>query len=171
MGCLINKKISKVCDTQVAGVKLIAAANWSTDVNISASAGVVHNIALPSGQKFYMIEGDSNAGYFNCTLQQGGNSDSKAFMHTVGTVINRLSDTIVSDYKNWMLSKLMFAVQDRNGDVYLLGADNGLIASAFDYSSGAGATDASGITVTFEGVQPNAMLKVRDWDIIKSKLG
>ena len=171
MGCLITKQINKVCETQVAGIKLMAAANWSETVKVTKNSdGVVTGITLPTGQKFYKVNGDSGAGYFNCNLNQGGNADSKSLMHEVGFLINRLDKDIISEYKSWVLGKIIVAVQDKNNDVYLLGLDNGMSATAFNYASGAGATDASGITATFEGIQPNAMVKVLSWDLISAKM-
>lgn len=173
--CLITKKIDKVCETQVAGLKVVAVANWSEAHTITKNnSGIVTGITLANidnkSQKFYEVKGDSNASYFNCNIQQGGNSDSKAFLHQVGFIINRLSADIIAEYKYWVLGKIMVAVQDKNGEVYLLGASNGLTATNFDYQSGAGATDASGITALFEGTEPDAMLKVNNWSVISSKM-
>lgn len=171
MGCLITKSIKKVCDTQVAGIKSLAVVNWHEGIKLTKGTdGIVTGLDLgeidSTAQKFISVEGDSNGSYFNCTLNQGGNSDSKAFMHQVGFIVNRLSVDIINDYKNWVLGKIVVALQDKNNEVYLLGVDNGLTATNFDYQSGTAATDASGITALFEGVQPNAMAKVDNWDTI-----
>lgn len=167
--CLINKSISKVCKTQVAGLKRVAVWNFEENAALETNdQGVVTSIG--TAVKVYAVDGDSNGSYFNCNLNQGGNSDSKAFLHQVGFIVNRLSDELINEYKNWVLGKIVVAVEDKNGEVYILGADNGLTATNFDYASGTSATDASGITALFEGVQPNAMLHVVGWDVIAEQI-
>lgn len=167
INCLISKGISKVCNTSVAGIQKIWVTNYNEKNSFTAtSTDGVDTITLADSAKFYSIEADSNGSYINCNIQQGGNSDSKSFLHQVGFIINRLDQTIVDEYKNWVLGKITVAVLDKNGDVYILGAQNGLTATNFDYQSGTASTDASGITALFEGAEPNALLKVKNLDIV-----
>ena len=54
-----------------------------------------------------------------------------------------------------------------NGKRYVFGADNGLAATTFEYTTGTAEGDASGVAFVLEGAQKNAPLKLASWDVVK----
>jgi hypothetical protein len=91
-------------------------------------------------------------------------------MHSVGGTIQRLDCDLLSEYSNFFLGKFIVLVETKNRDVYAFGVPNGLTASTFEYTSGTADGDATGVSFVFEGAQPEAPLKIKDWSIVKALL-
>ena len=76
--------------------------------------------------------------------------------------MNFIDCDMLGDYKNWLLGRVIFAVLTKNGQILLLGVDNGLVSTTFDFNTGTAEGDAQGINFVFEGAQRNAPLLVKD---------
>lgn len=169
--CKITKVPSAVCDTSVSGILKLALVNWSEEYSFTASGQTceIDTVDIGTGeneQHFLEIPIADNSGYANANATAGGNAGQKAIMHQVGGVISNLDCNIQSDWKNYLLGRVIIAVMTKNQQVLLFGVNNGLAATNFDYASGQGETDAQGITFLYEGLQKDAPLIVKDWSII-----
>jgi hypothetical protein len=80
----------------------------------------------------------------------------------------KLDCNILEQYKNWSLAHVVAFVQQKDGNVYVYGQNTGLAATTFNYTSGSAEGDATGINAVFEGIQLDAPLKVKDWDVVKN---
>lgn len=140
MNCLITKKIDKLCETQVAGIKKLEIANiepvygqidpWIEIPFYTGSASWSVNIAVV-------------------------NPDLKHYTHQVtGSLSMYQQDAEI--FKEYSLAEVKFRITDNNGEVYLIGQD-GMQATQFDYASGSAPTDLVGVTFTFEGSCKDAM--------------
>lgn len=167
LNCKITKSTSAICDTSVGGVLKMAVANWDPEYTFTASGTgcEIDTIDLDKAN-FMEVAFADGTGYANANLSAGGNNDMKAILHQVGGLLVHMDCDIVSDWKSWLLGRVIFAVLTKNGQVFLYGVDNGLSATNFDYSTGTADTDSTGITFLFEGVQRNAPLLVKDWKTI-----
>lgn len=147
----------------------MAVANWDPEYTFTASGTgcEIDTIDLDDAN-FMEVAFADGTGYANANLSQGGNNDSKAVLHQVGGLLVHMDCNIVSDWKNWLLGRVIFAVLTKNGQVFLYGVDNGLSATNFDYATGTADTDAQGITFLYEGVQKNTPLLVKDWKTISN---
>ena len=83
-------------------------------------------------------------------------------------VFNWLDCDLISDWKNYLLGRVIVAVLTKNGQVFIYGVDNGMSATNFDYATGTAETDAQGITYLWEGVQRNTPMLVKDWATIEA---
>lgn len=166
LNCKITKSNSAACDTSVGGVLRIAVANYSPDYTFTASTGCEIDTIDLGSEHFMEVFFADGTGYANANLNAGANADQKSILHQIGFVMNFIDCDMIGDYKNWLLGRLIFAVQTKNGDVFIYGADNGLSSTNFDYSTGTAEGDATGITALFEGAQRNAPLMVKDWKTI-----
>lgn len=170
LNCKISHPISGACDTNVSGVRRVAFANYSENYKFTASADgcEIDTIDLGEGEKVYEVNIMDNTGVATATLTVGANNDSKYFQHSVGGTIAKLDCELLNDYKNWALAHLIAFVQTKNGDVFVFGADNGLAATTFEYTTGTAEGDATGVAFVLEGAQKNAPLKVKDWSVVKA---
>ena len=147
----------------------MAVANWSPDFTFTASGTGCEIDTIDLGEEnFLEVAFADGTGYANANLSAGGNNDQKAVLHQVGGLLVHMDCDIVSDWKNWLLGRVIFAVLTKNGQVFLYGAQNGLSATNFDYATGTADTDSQGITYLFEGVQKDVPLLVKDWATIEA---
>ena len=168
LNCKITKVPEAVCDTSVSGILKLALVNWSDQYTFTASVSgscEIDTIDLDD-ENFLELPIADNSGYANATASVNGSQ--KAVMHQVGGVITSLDCNVQSDWKNYLLGRVIFAVLTKNGQVLLFGVDNGLSATNFDFATGTAETDAQGITMLYEGLQKNAPLIVKDWSIISA---
>ena len=171
LNCKITKSNNAACETSVGGVLRMWVANYSPDYTFTASTGCEIDTIDLGTEHFMEVFFATNTGYANASLSAGGNADQKAILHQVGGVLNFLDCDLIGDYKNWLLGRLIFAVQTKNGDVYIFGQDNGLGSTNFDLSTGTAETDQTGIVFLFEGTQRNAPLLVKDVKTITDLVG
>lgn len=170
---MLNCKITKIpetwCDTSVSGILKVALVNWSEEYTFTGSGTdcVIDTIDLKEAN-FLPINVADNSAYANANANAGSSSDNKSIMHQVGGVINRLDCNVQSDWKNYLMGRVIFAVLTKNKQVLIFGADNGLTATNFDFATGTAEADAQGITFLYEGLQKNAPLIVKDWATIRA---
>lgn len=170
---MLNCKITKIpdtfCDTSVSGVLKVALVNWSEGYTFTSSGEgcEIDTIDLKE-QHFLPINVADNSAYANANANAGSSSDNKSIMHQVGGLINRLDCNVQSDWKNYLMGRVIFAVLTKNHQVLIFGADNGLTATNFDFATGTAEADAQGITFLYEGLQKNAPLIVKDWATIRA---
>lgn len=162
LNCKITKSNNAACETSVGGVLRMWVANYSPDYTFTASTGCEIDTIDLGSEHFMEVFFAEGTGYANANLNAGANADQKSILHQVGGVLNFIDCDLIGDYKNWLLGRLIFAVQTKNGDVFIYGADNGLSSTNFDYSTGTAEADATGITFLYEGAQRNAPLMVKD---------
>lgn len=166
LNCKITKSNNAACETSVGGVLRMWVANYSSEYTFTASTGCEIDTIDLGKEHFMEVFFATNTGYANANLSAGANADQKAILHQVGGVLNFLDCDLIGDYKNWLLGRLIFAVETKNGEIFIYGADNGLSSTNFDYSTGTAETDATGITFLYEGVQRNAPLMVKNEKVI-----
>lgn len=170
LNCKITKPVGYVCDTNVSGIMRMAILNWSEEYTFTASGSdcVVDTIDLGADAHFLPVNIQDNSGTATAVLSAGSSTDSKAINHTVTGIISQIDCDIISDWKNWLLGTVIIAVLTKNRQVLLFGVDNGMTTTNFDYTTGAAAADALGITFLYEGVQKNPPLLVKDWSVIRA---
>ena len=168
LNCKISHGIAPICETKVSGIKKLWVANWDESHTFTSSDDCEVDTIDMGTEKFYALAIEDQTGYFTADLTVGSSNDSKAINHTVGFNINHISCDFMSDWKNFLLGTVIFAVLDNNRNVWIVGADNGVTSTTFNYASGTANGDASGVNAVFEGLQPNFLLKVKDVALIKA---
>lgn len=182
MSCLLENGIDENCAYTAAGATRLALINYYPPVfEVMAAlpegglqpqtgkivyavntAGKVLGMALPGTENAYEIKSNMNTVSFTDQLQATGNG-GKFRIHTVNASIGRIDATGMGGIDAISLGTFVAVVVSRNGDIVILGIDNGLKAAAngVDYASGAAAADANGWTLILAGEQP-ASLKLAD---------
>ena len=169
LNCKIAKGVSASCQPTIAGVLRLAVANWDDGYTFTQSSGscLIDTIDLLS-EKVYAIDIADGSGSATSTGTIGANGSAKYHLHSVSGLIQRLDCDVLEQYNNLFMGRFIVFLETRNHDVYAFGVDNGLTASSFEYTSGAGEGDQSGIAFVFDGSEPEAPLKISDWSIIKA---
>lgn len=167
LNCKIVKGVQDTCTPNVAGVLRMAIANWDGGfVFESSKPGCVDTVDLKNENvyEFAIMKGTGNA---TSTGTVGGNSDSRYHQHSVTGQIAHLDCDLLGDYNNFFLGNVVIFVETMNRDVYVFGADNGLMAETWTYDTGTGDGDTNGVNFVFSGAQPNPPLKLQDWTVVE----
>ena len=152
----------------VSGIKRIAIANWEDTYKFTSSNDCnIDSIDL-NDEHFYEINFAEGSAYANANVNAGSNSEQKSVQHQVGFVLPVIDCKLIDNWKNYILARVIFAVETKSNQVFIFGADSGLSPTNFDYSTGATETDTNGITALFEASQTNAPLIVQDWSLIEA---
>lgn len=156
------------CELTVSGVKRMAIANWG-DYTYTASGQdcLIDTIDLGT-EKFYEVNFAEGSGYANANVNAGAFTDQKSVLHQVGGVLPMIDCDLADNWKNFLLARVIFAVETKSGQVMIFGAQNGLSATNFDYATGTAETDQNGITYLYEGAQTATPLLVKDWSVISA---
>lgn len=168
LNCRINKGVSDVCTTNVAGVLKLAIANWNESIKTTASeGGCVDSIDLGT-EKVYNFSVMDGTGVANATGTIGGNNDHKYFVHSVSGQLPKLDCDLIGEFNNFLLGRVVFFVLTKNHDVFMFGADNGLTAETWEFTTGQGDGDQNGVAFTFSGSQPNGPVKLTSWEVVSA---
>lgn len=154
MSCKLTSKITKDnCQYSVAGVKDIYLINYdpATEYTYDTDGGI-ETIVLAKDEKAYKIDFADATASFSDELAVNGNG-GKYRTHTVNFTISNYDYQVLNQDKELSLGKFTAVVVDRSGRAIMLGRNNGLSATAFNYASGAADADANGWTVTLAGTE------------------
>lgn len=156
MACELTKNITREhCAYEVAGVKEVYLINHSiaTGELVTADGTIA---AFPDSLKAYKVDFMKDTASFTDELAEGGNG-AKYRTHTLNFVIGTEGyEAINSESKALSLGKFVAVVVSRNGKAQMLGRNNGLSATSFNYESGAADADAQGWTVVMAGTEIEA---------------
>lgn len=169
LNCKITAGFSGgMCQTQVGGLKKIAIASYSPEHTFTSSGDdcLIDTIELAEGLKFFDIAFNEESAHAESTLNVNGSKDNKNYTHLVDFTSPKLDCDALENYKAYSLGQVIIAVLTKNGDVELYGAENGLSASTFTYTTGSASGDATGVTAVFDGVQLSGPLLVKNWSLI-----
>lgn len=152
-GCKLATSITKKkCAYDVAGVVALYLINYDRDNRLDKDDNVITSIVLPEGQKAYRIDFEKDTASFTDELAEGGNG-GKYRTHTVNFTIGSLSYQKLNEGDAMSLGKFTAIVVDKNQNCFVLGRNNGLSATSFNYESGAADADAKGWTVVMAGTE------------------
>lgn len=153
MACELTKNITREhCAYEVAGVKELYLINYSSETGaLEATDGVITDV--PNTIKAYKVDFMKDTASFTDELAEGGNG-AKYRTHTLNFVIGAEGyEAINSEVDALSLGKFVAVVVSRNNKAYILGRNNGLNATSFNYESGAADADAQGWTVVMAGTE------------------
>ena len=171
LNCKIAKGIAAECETTIGGILRLAFANYDDSYATAwtASKGCeIDSLSLVNDEKAYEVNFLDGTGLAEVELNVGDSTDQKNFTHRVTMNLAKLDCNLLEQYKNWSLAHVIAFVQQKDGNVYAFGVDNGIAATTFNYSSGSATSDAVGVNGVFEGVQLNAPIKIKDWSVVKA---
>lgn len=157
MGCTLTQDITKQkCNYSVAGVKAIYLINYDSAHEHTFGTGekenVITAIKLAKSGKAYKVDFAEGTASFTDDLAQGGNG-GKYRTHTLNFTIDDYDYKILNEGDALSLGKFTAVIADKSGRCAILGRNNGLTATSFNYASGAADADATGWTVVMAGTE------------------
>lgn len=167
MSCKLTSNITKNnCQYSVAGIKDIYLFDYDTDNEYTFDAdGGIESITLPESVKAHKIDFVDNTASFSDELAQNGNG-GKYRTHTLNFTISNYDYELLNQEKALSLGKFTAVVVDKSGRAVMIGRNNGLNATAFNYASGAAEADAYGWTVTMAGTELEMGRLLKDATVI-----
>lgn len=167
-GCKLTSNITKEnCEYSLAGIKAIYLFNYDAD-NLCPldTDGAVESITLADETlKVHKIDFVDNTASFSDELAVNGNG-GKYRTHTVNFTISNYDYNLLNQERALSLGKFTAVVVDKSNKGVMLGRNNGLSATAFNYASGAAEADAYGWTVTMAGTEIEMGRLLKDESII-----
>lgn len=172
MGCKLTQNITKAnCQYAIAGIKAVYLINYDSENDYTFGADdkkdVISAIKLANAAKAYKVDFIDNTASFTDELAQNGNG-GKYRTHTLNFTLSEYDYTILNEGDALSLGKFTGVIVDKNNRVIMLGRNNGLSATSFNYASGAADADANGWTVVMAGTEMEIGRLLESEDVIKS---
>lgn len=154
MSCKLTSNITKNnCQYSLAGVKAVYLFNYDPENEYTMNTdGGIESLTLADNAKAYKIDFVDNTASFSDELAQNGNG-GKYRTHTLNFTISNYDYELLNQEKALSLGKFTAVVVDKSNRAVMLGRNNGMSATAFNYASGAAEADANGWTVTMAGTE------------------
>lgn len=157
MGCKLTSNINKDnCHYTVAGVKAVYLINYDSankyKFKDETAQTEISAITLAVNAKAYRVEFIDNTASWSDELAVNGNG-GKYRTHTLNFTLSNYTYEFLNHDEALSLGKFTAVVVDRSGRAVVLGRNNGMSATAFNYASGAAEADALGWTVTMAGTE------------------
>lgn len=173
MGCKLQASITKKnCQYTVAGVKALYLFNYDPAVKYTFETegdeySKISAITLPATEKVYKFEFIDNSASWSDELAVNGNG-GKYRTHTVNFSLSQYDHDLLNQGDALSLGRFVAVVVDKSGRAVVLGRNNGLSATSFNYASGAADADANGWTTVMAGTEIEIGKLLSDEEVISS---
>ncbi|SHG13928.1 hypothetical protein [Dysgonomonas macrotermitis] len=174
MSCKLTANIRKEnCQYQVAGVKAVYLINYDANPTFTFEKApdgsddnkIISKIELASGDSIYKVNFVEGTASWSDELAVNGNG-GKYRTHTVNFTVSEYDYNTMNQGDALSLGKFMAIVVDKSGRAVVLGRNNGLSATSFNYASGAGDADANGWTTVLAGTEIEIGKLLKDESVI-----
>lgn len=173
MSCKLTANIRKEnCQYKVAGVKAIYLINHDSNPTFTfeqngevADDKIINKIELPAGESIYKVNFAEGTASWSDELAVNGNG-GKYRTHTVNFTVSEYDYNILNQGDALSLGRFIAIVVDKSGRSIMLGRNNGLSATSFNYTSGAADADANGWTTVLAGTEIEIGKLLKDESII-----
>ena len=160
MSCSLTTGYALGCRDSVGGIKTIYVQGWNATgtVNTNGSGTVTGFTGFSSG--FYEYDLTKATSSMTETLNASIENGSVSYTPEVTFTINKLQVAVRNELRLLARNRLLVIVQDNNNRYWVLGAANGLEATAGTAGSGTAFGDRSGYEMTLTGMEPDPMLLI-----------
>lgn len=174
MSCKLTANIRKEnCHYQIAGVKAIYLINhdskpkfeFAKDDNGNEDNKVINKIDLSDSESIYKVNFTEGTASWSDELAVNGNG-GKYRTHTVNFTVSEYDYNTMNQGDALSLGRFIAIIVDKSGRAVMLGRNNGLSATSFNYASGAADGDANGWTTILAGTEIEIGKLLKDESII-----
>jgi len=166
MGCKLQASITKKnCQYTIAGIKALYLFNYNPAVKYTIEdadngKSMITAITFPEGEKPYRLEFVDSTASWSDELAVNSNG-GKYRTHTLNFTLSQYDYDLLNQADALSLGKFVAVVVDKSGRSVILGRNNGLSATSFNYASGAADADANGWTtvMTCSEIEVGKLLK------------
>ncbi len=161
MSCSLTTGYALGCRDSIGGIKTIyvQAFNSTGSVNTNGS-GTVTGFTGYSASGFFEYDLTKATSSMTETLNASVENGTLFYTPEVTFTINKLQVAVRNALRLLAQNRLIVIVQDNNSRYWLIGADNGLEASAGTAGTGTAFGDRSGYEMTLSGMETNPMLLI-----------
>ena len=161
MSCALTTGYALGCRDSVGGIKTIyvQAFNPTGSCNTNVSGSVTGFTGYASGG-FFEYDLTKATSSMTETLNASIENGSLFYTPEVTFTINKLQVAVRNELRLLARNRLLVIVQDNNNRYWVLGAANGLEATAGTAGTGTAFGDRSGYEMTLTGMEPDPMLLI-----------
>jgi len=161
MSCSLTTGYALGCRDSVGGIKTIYVQSFNPtgSCNTNGSGSVTGFTGYASGS-FFEYDLTKATSSMTETLNASIENGSLFYTPEVTFTINKLQVLVRNELRLLARNRLLVIVQDNNNRYWVLGAANGLEATAGTAGSGTAFGDRSGYEMTLTGMEPDPMLLI-----------
>jgi len=148
MACLLTTGRALGCKKSVGGLKAIYFADYGTLGTVTETAGEITAIAGSPDFFKYDIKGNSS---LETTINSSRENGTTFYTQTLNLTLPVLDKATQEEIKLLSSSRPHVAIEDYNGNFFLVGLEHGAEVTGGTIVSGAAMGDLSGFTLTLEG--------------------
>ena len=162
MSCSLTTGYALGCRNSVGGIKTIyvQALNATGSVNTNGSGLVTGFTPTSVSGSFFEYDLTKATSSMTETLNASTENGTLFYTPEVTFTINKLQTAVRNELRLLARNRLLVIVQDNNNRYWVLGAANGLEASAGTAGTGTAFGDRSGYEMTLTGMEPDPMLNI-----------
>lgn len=148
MACLLTTGRALGCKKSVGGLKAIYFADYGTLGTVTETAGEITAITGTPDFFKYDIKGNSS---LETTINSSRENGTTFYTQTLNLTLPVLDKATQEEIKLLSSSRPHVAIEDYNGNFFLVGLEHGAEVTGGTIVSGAAMGDLSGFTLTLEG--------------------
>lgn len=138
----------------VGGLKVVRIASKCDIDTITEVAGIITAIAMKPTKKFYEFQLVKSTSNFTLTPTVNAQNGTAYYAEALTLVFNKISAATSAIVDSLVKSGMVAIVEDKNGEVMLLGRTLGLDVSGGSITSGTASGDRNGYDVQLAGEEP-----------------
>ena len=157
MSCSLTTGYALGCRNSVGGIKTIFVQTFNPTGTVANTTGSVSGTLAGTWFEYDLTKATSS---MTETLNASVENGTLFYTPEVTFTINKLQVAVRNELRLLARNRLIVIVQDNNSRYWLLGADNGLEATAGTAGTGTAFGDRSGYEMTLSGMETNPMLLI-----------
>ena len=150
MACLLTSGRALPCKSSVGGLKAVYFADYGTLGDVTLVAGEITAIAGTPDFFKYDIKGSSS---LETAITSSRENGTTFYTQTLNLTLTTLDKATQEQIKLLSVSRPHIAVEDYNGNFFLVGLEHGSEVTGGSIASGATMADASSFSLTFEAME------------------
>ncbi len=148
MACILTSGRTLPCKSSVGGLKAVYFADFGTLGTVTEVAGEI--TAISGAPDFFKFDIKGNSS-LETAINSSRENGTTFYTQTLNLTLTTLDKGTQEEIKLLAISRPHIAVEDYNGNFFLVGLENGAEVTGGSITSGAAMGDASSFTLTFEG--------------------
>ena len=150
MACALTTGRSLPCKSAVGGLKTVYFADYGTLGTATISAGEITALAGTPTWYQYDIKGNSS---LETTVNSSRENGTTFYTQTLNLTLTYLDKATQEEIKLLAAARPHVAIEDYNGNFFLVGLEHGAEVTNGSIVSGAAMADLSGFTLTLEAME------------------
>ena len=148
MACLLTSGRALPCKSSVGGLKAVYFADYGTLGTTTIASGEITAISGTPDFFRFDIKGNSS---LETTINSSRENGTTFYTQTLNLTLPVLDKATQEEIKLLATARPHVAIEDYNGNFFLVGLENGAEVTGGSITSGAAMADLSGFTLTMEG--------------------